>query len=328
MKVVFLAPYSLPLRSGGFESQVYHIFSELISLGVDVMWYNYENFSLEGVDILQVMATDPSMLPVLRQARAKGVKIVMTPMQGSKARSTAHYKRCLQLSRIPQFCTGHKMNYETIRCANHLTPLCSFEAERLVEVYGFNKDNITVIPNGLDKAFFDDSVSNVSIPCKDYLLVVGRIEENKNQLTLIEVAKALNMELIIVGESSNASSRYLEKCLKAADKTIYFWGLEKNISVIKQLYRNAKLTVIPSFSEMVPLVAFESLSQHTPVVCTNRCGIAGDDIPGLCFSNISKHALIKSITEMCRFKRGEITNKGIYTWSEVASMYKYVYERV
>ena len=60
---------------------------------------------------------------------------------------------------------------------------------------------------------------------------------------------------------------------------------------MKYLYRNAKLTVIPSLSEMVPLVVFESLSQLTPVVCTNRCGISNDKIPGVLFSDISKKAL-------------------------------------
>ena len=92
MKIVFVAPYSLPFRAGGFESQVYHIFSELQTLGVDVVWHNFENSNLDGVDILQVMATDPSMLPMIKKAKSKGVKVVMTPMQGSRARTNSHYK--------------------------------------------------------------------------------------------------------------------------------------------------------------------------------------------------------------------------------------------
>lgn len=328
MKVVFLPPYALPFRAGGFESQVYHIFSELKSLGVDVSWHNFVDSNLEGADVLQVMATDPSMISLMKRARNKGVKVVLTPQQGSRAKSNGYLKTCLRLSRIPQVCTTHRMTFDTIHCADHLTPLCGFEAKRMHDVYGFENSKITVIPNGLDNVFFDDDVTEVKLPFKDYLLTIGRVEENKNQLTLIEVAKELHMKLLIVGEPGNAGSGYLEKCKSIANDSVCFWGVEKDPRVVKFLYRNAKLTVIPSFSEMVPLVAFESLSQHTPVVCTDRCGIAGDEIPGLLFSDISKSSLEDSVIKMSEFSRDMITNKGIYTWADIARMYKDVYDRL
>ena len=131
-----------------------------------------------------------------------------------------------------------------------------------------------------------------------------------------------------MGEPGNDGSSYLQKCKSMASSNVYFWGQEKNPEIIKQLYRHATLTVIPSVSEMVPLVAFESLSQRTPVVCTNRCGIADDYIPGLVFSNIDKNSLIKSITRACEIERGIITDKGVYSWAIIAGMYKHVYEKV
>lgn len=325
MKVVFVAPYALPFRAGGFESQVYHIFSELRSLGVDVVWHNLENSNLDGVDILQVMATDPSMLPLIRNAKNKGVKIIMTPMQGSRAKTNSHYKRCLFLSRIPQFCVGHKLNYETIRSADYFTPLCTYEADRLVDVYGVNKNSVSIIPNGLEESYLNDKVTEIELPFKDYLLAVGRIEKNKNQKTLIEVAKILNKKVILVGVAGNNNDEYLEECKIIANDNIYFWGAERDPYVMKYLYRNAKLTVIPSLSEMVPLVVFESLSQLTPVVCTNRCGISNDKIPGVLFSDISKKALINSIPVMLDFNRQLITQQGVCSWKDVAKMYKSVY---
>lgn len=326
MKVTFVAPYALPMSIGGFQTQVYQIFTELKALGVDVAWHNFIDSNLDGVDILQVMATDPSMISMMKRAKNKGVKVVMTPMQGSRVRSNRYLKFCLNMSRIPQLFTAHKMTCETINCADYLTPLCSYEANRMAHVYGFNKHKISIIPNGLEKVFFNDEETEVQLPFKDYLLTIGRVEENKNQLTLIEVAKALNMKLLIVGEPGNAGSGYLEKCKSIANGAVCFWGVEKDPRVVKYLYRHAKLTVIPSFSEMVPLVAFESLSQHTPVVCTDRCGIAGDEIPGLQFSDITKKALVESVSKMRDFNRDMITNKGVYTWADIASMYKDVYK--
>lgn len=328
MKVTFVAPYALPMSIGGFQSQVYQIFKELKALGIDVAWHNFVDSTLEGVDVLQVMATDPSMMSLMKRAKNKGVKVVLTPMQGSRTKSNTYLKTCLRLSKVPQVCTTHKLTYDTIHCADHLTPLCGFEAERMHEVYGFENNKITVIPNGLNSVFFDDDVTEVKLPFKDYLLTIGRVEENKNQLTLIEVAKELNLKLLIVGEPGDAGSGYLEKCKKASNENVVFWGVEKDPNVVKYLYQNAKLTVIPSYSEMVPLVAFESLSRKTPVVCTDRCGIAGDDIPGLLFSDISKSSLEDSVIKMSEYSRDMITNKGIYTWADIARMYKDVYDRL
>lgn len=328
MKVTFVAPYALPMSIGGFQTQVYQIFQGLRNLGVDVAWHNFVDSNLDGVDILQVMATDSSMISMMKRARNKGIKVVLTPMQGSRTKSNRYLKTCLCLSKIPQVCTTHKLTYYTINCADHLTPLCSFEANRMTKVYRFDKNRISIIPNGLDQVFFNEEEESVDLPFKDYLLIIGRVEENKNQFTLIEVANKLNMNLLIVGEPGNAGNGYLEKCKRIARDNVYFWGVEKNPKVIKYLYRNANMTVIPSYSEMVPLVAFESLSQKTPVVCTNRCGIAGDEIPGLLFSDIDKDSLIKAIKEEQTYDRKQITNQGIYTWANIAAMYKEVYDKI
>ena len=265
MKVTFVAPYALPMSIGGFQTQVYQIFNELKALGVDVAWHNFVDSNLEGVDVLQVMATDPSMISLMKRARNKGVKVVLTPQQGSRAKSNGYLKTCLRLSRIPQVCTTHRMTFDTIHCADHLTPLCGFEAKRMHDVYGFENSKITVIPNGLDNVFFDDDVTEVKLPFKDYLLTIGRVEENK-PTHAHRSCKGTTYEATYLGEPGNAGNCYLEKCKYIASDSVSF-GVLKGSRVVKFLYRNAKLAVIPSFSEMVPLVAFESLSQHTPVVC-------------------------------------------------------------
>ena len=328
MKVCVVGPYTLPMSIGGFQSQVYHIYEGLKKLGVNVSWFSFEPNSFEDFDILQVMSTEPSLIWMMRRAQNKGAKIVLTPMQGSRIYSDNYLRLCLYLSRIPKLCTPNRMTYDTIRCADYLTPLCSFEANRLSKLYKIDKDIISIIPNGIDDVFLNDDVPAINLPFSDYLLIVGRIEHNKNQLALIEAANSLNKNLIIVGESGAAGNDYLKKCKAIAGKNVHFWGIEKSPQIMKALYKNAKLTVIPSFSEMVPLVAFESLSQKTPVICTNRCGIAGDEIPGLLFSDISKNDLSNSISQMWGFDRELVTNKGIYTWLDIARMYKAVYEKL
>lgn len=325
MKVVFVAPYALSMSIGGFQGQVYQIFDGLKKLGVDVCWHSFERNEIKDADILQVMSTDSSMISMIKRAKNAGKKIVLTPMQGSRVKSNMYLKSALVLSHIPQICSTHRLTAEVIRNADHITPLCSFEANRMTEVYGVPKSRITVIPNGINQEFLEGEPVKRDLPFEEYILIVGRIEQNKNQLNLIKACNELNLNLIIVGEPGSDGEGYLSACKRISGPNIHYWGLEKNPLVLKYLYQKAKVTAIPSYSEMVPLVAFESLSQKTPVICTNRCGINGDMIPGLFYSDVSKKALLMSIPKTIDFKRNEITDRGIYTWSDIATKYLNVY---
>lgn len=328
MKVVFVAPYALPMSIGGFQGQVYHIFEGLQNLGIDVRWHNFETNEIANADILQVMSADSSMISMIKRAKNAGVKIVLTPMQGSRMKSNMYLKTALFLSKFPQLCSAHKATAEIIRNADHLTPLCSFEANRMSEVYGVSTNKITVIPNGINQTFLDDASIATKLPYNKYILIVGRIEENKNQLNLIKACNELNKNLIIVGEPGSDGSGYLEACRKISGPNIHFWGLEKNPLVLKYLYQYASLTTIPSYSEMVPLVAFESLSQRTPVLCTNRCGINGDVVPGLFYTDVTREALMKNISETIKFERNKITDQGVYSWLDIARQYFTAYKQL
>ena len=45
-------------------------------------------------------------------------------------------------------------------------------------------------------------------------------------------------------------------------------------------------------------------------------------------TDISKNDLSNSISQMWGFDRELVTNKGIYTWLDIARMYKAVYEKL
>lgn len=328
MKVVFVAPYALPMSIGGFQGQVYHVFEELKNLGVDVCWHSFEKDEIIDADILQVMSTDPSMISLIKRSKNRGVKVVLTPMLGSRIKSNRYMKTALFLSKIPQLCSAHKATAAIVHNADYFTPLCSFEANRINRVYGIDINRITVIPNGIDRNFLEKSPIRKALPFGKYILIVGRIEENKNQLNLIRACNALDKNLIIVGEPGSEGTHYLEECRRISGDNIHFWGLEKNPLVLKHLYQQASLTVIPSYSEMVPLVAFESLSQKTPVICTNRCGITGDVVPGLFFTDISVSAIKRNIVKALYFDRNKISKKGIFSWRDIAEQYVSVYKTV
>ena len=329
MKVLFLTPYTLNLRLGGFEAQVIEVYENLKSVGVDVKWY-YEVDSFDGFDIMHVWSVDIGMLPYIITAKSKGLKIVLTPMKGSRAEKNWYLRLANSLSLIPQVCVTHKRNIQIISLADYVTPLCKFEAERISSVYNYPASKIKIISNGLSEVFIDnrDAESTLTIPFAHYCLMVGRIEENKNQLTAIQAINELGLNMIIVGKAGPISDNYFERCKASSRNNICYWGTEYNKQKLALLYKKADLTIIPSKSEMVPLVVFESLSQKTPVVCTNRCGITGDLIPGLFFTGIGVSAIKRNIVKALHYDKNAISKKGVFSWRDIAEQYVSVYKTV
>ena len=329
MKVLFLTPYTLNLRLGGFEAQVIEVYENLKRIGVDVKWY-YEVNSFDGFDILHVWSVDIGMLPFITTARSKGLKIVLTPMKGSRAEKNWYLRLAKYLSLIPQVCVTHKKSNQIINLADYVTPLCQFEAERISNVYKYPASKIKIVPNGLSEVFIGNRnvETSLKIPFDHYCLMVGRIEDNKNQFTAIQAINELGLNMIIVGKAGPNSENYLERCKAISRNNICYWGSEYNKQKLALLYKKADLTIIPSKSEMVPLVVFESLSQKTPVICTNRCGITGDVVSGLFFTDIGVNALKEIIESAIHFDKNKISDEGIFSWTDVAKLYISVYKSV
>lgn len=326
MKVLFVTYLEFPLEIGGFQNQVRNIFTQLNILGVDAEWYCIQDCDIRNYDIIQLFSSVPSLCPIIKKANDCSIPVVITPMLGSRKRSDRYYQAVMTLSRIPHLFSEYRSLKQMLAGATHITPLTVFEKKRICKIASIDESVVTPIPNGVSEAFFDDRIDDIALPFKQYLLVVGRIENNKNQKMLIEIANKKGLNLVIVGEPAIGELDYYEECKKLAGNNVCFWGKEANIYRLKSLYKNASSTIIPSYSEMAPLVVFESLKMGTPVVCTDRCSLVGDTIPGLFFSQINKDDLTKAIQEAGRFDRSLIGNNGIFSWNEVAQHYVDVYK--
>ena len=328
MRVLIITPYAVPLSVGGFQNQIYQVAINLRKLGVTTDFYNCEKINIKDYDILQVMSPDASMRSIISRFKSAGVPIVMTPMCGSQAVSNFGLTTRLLLSKIPVLFTADRFNAMVLRLGDFFLPLTDFEKKRLKQVYGISNNKIKVIPNGLDETFFSNDIQEVKLPYSHYLLVVGRIEPNKNQFNLIQAVNKLGLNLIIIGEAGAYNHEYIDQCKSISKGNVYYWGVEKNKLLLKYLYKNATLTVVPSYSEMAPLVVFESLKMRTPVLCTSHCGFSSLNIPGLFFTEITTKGLIKTIPLAMKCDNRVISMDGIYQWEDIASQYLSVYNQL
>ncbi|MDB3983808.1 glycosyltransferase family 4 protein [Acidimicrobiia bacterium] len=119
--------------------------------------------------------------------------------------------------------------------------------------------NIIIIPNWVsDNVFrkFDDRYEN-------RVLAVGRLENQKNFKTLIEVLSKSEIFLDIVGTGSQRIE--LEELANTVDTRLNLLG-NLDYSDLNKLYSKYRLFILPSFFEGNPKVVLEAMSRGTLVV--------------------------------------------------------------
>ena len=97
-----------------------------------------------------------------------------------------------------------------------------------------NPEKISVIPNGAEIYQKTNEVfikNGMDIGAK-YVLQVGRFDENKNQLRVIEALKNTDIQLVLMGGAVKVGDEYYRNCLEEAKESpnIHFWDWVENRS--------------------------------------------------------------------------------------------------
>jgi len=183
----------------------------------------------------------------------------------------------------PSLIAIHDMAYvrfpETIERKNlaHLTkhvPLTMEEDNTVIATSAFTKreleelypdhNEIFNVSNAIDTPFWTPSGTKR----EKYILAVGTLEPRKNFSALLEAYTSLPEKvqmahpLVIVGGSGWGES-YFQK-----SKHITFTGYVDDKKLI-ELYRKARLFVLPSLYEGFGIPVLEALSTNTPVICAD-----------------------------------------------------------
>ena len=134
---------------------------------------------------------------------------------------------------------------------------------------------IHIVHCGLDKPFFEQQITPV--PETNQLVCVGRLNEQKGHLILLEAARKLalagiDFRLVLVGDGELRSQvESLIAQFNLHDRiTITGWA---NSEQVRQHIINSRAMVLPSFAEGLPVVIMEALALGRPVVSTYIAGI-------------------------------------------------------
>ncbi len=234
------------------------------------------------------------------------------------------------------------------------------EAEmwQLINLYGAQRDTISIVSPGVDLARFvpvdkAEAKTKIGVDCgQNLILFAGRIERLKGIDTLIRamsVLEAWHPEtvqdtcVVIVGgdpwnddpDSEMYRLRQISDDL-GLDNHVAFVGA-KDQMLLPQYYAAADMIVMPSHYESFGMVALEAMAMGRPVIASEVGGLAHlvkHDYNGLHVPSRDPEALAASIHELLsredyREQLGQQARQYAleYSWNNIAARIIEVYER-
>ena len=238
--------------------------------------------------------------------------------------------------------------YKLLKDASRVIAVTRTEAEQYKSM-GVSEDKIEIIPHGIDLAEFDNLPKRGEFRRKYRLdnnqriiLYLGRIHKIKGLDLLTKafanLSRSLNdIRLVIVGPNDGylPPLKKLVVDLKISNKVLFtgpLYGQEK-----LEAYVDADVYVLPSFYDIFGITVLEACACGTPVVVTNRCGIADaiDGQAGLVvaydkeqLSNAILHLLSDTQSRLDFGKKGKVLVREQFNWEKITEQVENVYHRV
>ncbi len=214
---------------------------------------------------------------------------------------------------------------------------------------GVNEDKIEIVPSGLDLSQFENLPQRGRFRKKwgindgqKIILYLARIAKVKGLDLLANAFAGLtkkldDAKLVIVGPDDGylLSLKKLIADLEISDKVLFTGPLYGNDKL--EAYVDADVYVLPSSYEIFGITILEALACGTPVIVTDRCGLA-DVINGQAGLVVPyekeelQHALLQMLGDdkMRREfgERGKLLVREKFNWEKIAEQIENVYQSV
>lgn len=226
----------------------------------------------------------------------------------------------------------------SIQNSSQLITVSKWMAEEIEKKYDVPKENIHVIPNGVE---IDETIIN-SCHNKTHILFVGRLGYLKGIEDLIETFARLlkfngNFILDIIGEGEQ--EKYLkDKVIELSiDRYVIFHGYQDK-RYIKKISKYSLFSVVPSIEEPFGMVALESMSYGVPVIVSNVGGlkeIVKHEVNGLLFESRDTDDLLYKMQTLIKDNklRNHLIEAGFetlkdYKWESISKKTEKIYKEV
>lgn len=160
---------------------------------------------------------------------------------------------------------------------------CVFQTSEAMKCFsGAFQKKSRVIWNPIDKKYLEEKENRNFAECGDYIVTVGRLASQKNQLLLLKAFKRIahdfpQISVKIYGEESEAGMKEKILCYIKENHLENRVKLMGQCSCLEDEIRDAALFVLPSDYEGMPNALIEAMVMGLPVISTDcPCGGPGE----------------------------------------------------
>ena len=278
MKVLYVSCPKVRPNPGGLEIQIENTAHELHNLGVDVVRFDPWRNQISEIDLCHIFSTDGFCLPYAERAREEGKGVIISPVFncfGEKAWLLA--LKMILSQWVPGMLSGLKKASAMLHAGDRILALNQQERNLILKSFNIKSERCMVVPNGINPRFVlgDPGLFEEKYGFRDFVLNVGCVEPRKNQLTLIKAMKDLPYTLVIVGDGHSKNTDYMKQCRSAAGDNVIFTGhLAYDDPMLPSAFAGAKLFVLPSYSEVMPLTLYEAALSGCKLIASRNFPIA------------------------------------------------------
>lgn len=272
-------------------------------------------------DVLHIHAIGPNLLTPF--ARLLGLHVVMTH-HGPDYERKKWGKMAKSFLKLGE--------WAGVKFANEVIVISKEIGDSIERKYG-RTDSI-LIPNGVPKAIKIQSphyLNQLGIEPKKYIFTLGRFVPEKGFDYLIKAWKQSSLseqfQLVIAGDADHESSYSEELKALAKKQGVILTGFIKG-EPLRQLFTHARLFVLPSFYEGLPISLLEAMSYDLDILASNIQANKEVNLPeDFYFETGNIDILAQKLNQKLSVEKGDIVyDMSRYNWENIAHQTFKVYQ--
>ncbi|NET57550.1 MAG: glycosyltransferase family 4 protein [Symploca sp. SIO2E6] len=303
MKIAVIGAKGLPAKQGGIEHHCEEIYSRIVRQGHSVDLFarssytgslTIDKYSIQGVRVislpcLQVKGMDALLSSALGAIASTGGSYDIIHFHALGPALFTWLPKVATTAKVVVTCHGldwrrakwskisseliHLGEKAAVRFANRLIVVSEELNSYFRQTYNINTEYITNAPSSLGTSDPNFQYgSSLGLSSGKYIMFMGRLVPEKLPDVLIRAFQTLKPEgykLVLVGGTSDTGG-YTSKLFElAADNPDIVFTNELNGPRLAEILRHAKLFVLPSEVEGLPLALLEAMQEGIPVLASN-----------------------------------------------------------